>query len=211
MKKNESINELIKLYAGQGSLVKFYVQARSLLLNLNYYAEAFSNAGTIVDIGCGYGVLANYLSLTLPNNDIVGIDIDYKRINSATMTIGQRANITFQIADVTHCSLPDCIGIVMTDFLHHVYPSEQRKILESAFLSLRKGGVLLIAEADSGAKPIYRYWASYLSDRFLYPASKSYFRKSKDWEDILSGLGFKVITVKERNPIIARIMFCCRK
>jgi ubiquinone/menaquinone biosynthesis C-methylase UbiE len=209
--QSRSVNELIELYSGQGIRVRLYVQARVHLLNLHCYPELLPHNGLIVDIGCGYGVMVNHLSLSLPDNQVVGIDLDRKRINSANMTIGKRKNITFHIEDARHWSLPGCTGIVMTDFLHHVSPPDQQKILENAFRSLGKGGTLLISEVDSGAKPFYRYWASYLSDRVLYPLSKSYFRNISEWEDTLSRLGFKVGIVKLRNPIFASILFVCRK
>jgi 2-polyprenyl-3-methyl-5-hydroxy-6-metoxy-1,4-benzoquinol methylase len=209
--QSKSITELTELYTGQGIWVRFYVRARARLLNIQRYPELLPHNGLIIDIGCGYGVLANYLSLHLPKNQVLGIDLNYKRIDSANMSINNRKNITFRIEDASNSALPDCEGIVMTDFLHHVCPPDQQKILENAFLSLRKGGVLLISEADPGAKPFYRYWASYLSDRVLYPLSKSYFRKSSDWENTLSRLGFKVGVVRLRNPIFAGILFTCRK
>ncbi len=209
--KTNLVDELLKLYAGQDGWVKFYVRTRVRLLNIHHYSELLPHQGLIIDIGCGYGVLANYLSLHLSNNRILGIDLDHKRIAAANMTINNRKNITFRTEDAKESALPTCTGIVMTDFLHHVCPSDQRKILENAFRSLKKGGILVIAEADPGAKPFYRYWASYMSDRVLYPLSKSYFRKSEDWENILSSLGFKIEIVKLQNPVFAGILFICRK
>ena len=209
--KNKLIDELVKLYAGQGAWVKFYVRNRVKLLNIHSFSELLPHQGLIIDIGCGYGVLANYLSLCLPDNRILGIDLDRKRIDSANMTIKNRKNITFRSENAEESNLPSCTGIVMTDFLHHVRPPDQQKILENAFICLRKGGTLLIAEADPGAKPLYRYWASFLSDRVLYPLLKSYFRKSDDWVNILSRLGFRVGIVRLKNPIFAGILFVCRK
>ena len=209
--QSKSITQLAELYTGQGIWVRFYVRARARLLNIHRYPELLPHNGLIIDIGCGYGVLANYLSLHLTNNNILGIDLDHKRIESAIMTVNNRKNITFRVEDAKDSALPNCTGIVMTDFLHHVRRHDQQRIIENAFISLRKGGTLLISEADPGAKPLYRYWASYLSDRILYPLSKSYFRKSEDWENILSGLGFEVETVRLRNPIFAGILFICRK
>jgi 2-polyprenyl-3-methyl-5-hydroxy-6-metoxy-1,4-benzoquinol methylase len=209
--QSRSVNELVELYTGQGIGARFYVQSRARLLNLHCYPKLLPHNGLIVDVGCGYGVLANYLSLSLPNNQVVGIDLNRKRIDSANMTVGKRKNITFRIEDAKHWAFPGCTGIVMTDFLHHVSPPDQQKILENVSLSLGKGGMLLISEVDPGAKPFYRYWASYLSDRILYPFSKSYFRNISDWESTLSHLGFKVKVVERPTPFFAGINFVCRK
>jgi 2-polyprenyl-3-methyl-5-hydroxy-6-metoxy-1,4-benzoquinol methylase len=208
---NMSISELTKLYSGQSIWIRFYVWARARLLNIHRYEELLPHNGLIVDIGCGYGVLANYLSLCLSKNEILGIDLNHERIDSANMTIAGRKNITFRVENARDSVLPHCEGIVMTDFLHHVRPTDQLKILENVYFSLGKEGVLIISEADPGAKPFYRYWASYLSDRVLYPLSKSYFRNTSEWETILSRLGFKVTVVKLKNPIFAGVLFTCRK
>ena len=211
MKKDSLGSELIRLYNNQDAYIKFYVKARSRLLKFDHYSKFFSRRGLIIDVGCGYGVLANYLSLYLPDSQIIGIDLNSKRIDAALKTIGSRKNINFLAEDATQWVWPDCTGISMTDFLHHVTPSDQQKILQNVFRSLREGGTLLISEVDPNAKPFYRYWASYLSDRVLYPFSKSYFRSISAWKGTLSRLGFDVRIVKRPNLIFAGINFICRK
>lgn len=204
-------NELSSLYESQDAYIRFYVKVRSRLLKLNYYSQFFSRQGLIIDVGCGYGVLANYLSLYLQDNQIMGIDLNSKRIDVALKTIGNRENISFLIKDVTQWTWPCCIGILMTAFLHHVSPPEQEKILNKAFLSLEKDGILLISEVDPNAKPTFRYWASYLSDRFLYPLTWSYFRKSSELISILTEMGFKVEVVNLGGRIFAGILYICHK
>jgi len=205
------INDLIKLYDDQNIRVKFYVAARFRLLKLEYYLQFIPHGGLIVDAGCGYGVLANYLSLNLPGNRITGIDMNSKRIAAAMQTIGKRGNIEFLARDAIKWDWPTCSGIIMTDFLHHVSPSNQKIVLDRAAQSLGKGGILVISEVDPAAKPFYRYWASYLSDRILYPFSKSYFRTSKYWYGILNNLNFEVKTVRPRDTAFAGIIYVCSK
>jgi SAM-dependent methyltransferase len=209
--RSSLISELVALYDGQDIHVRLYVSGRLKLLRLDYYAGFLPDDGIIVDVGCGYGLVANYLSIYHPRSQIIGIDLNRGRIEAAAKTIGKRGNITFAVEDATKWAWPECTGIVMTDFLHHVTPSDQQKILENASLSLEKGGVLLISEVDPSAKPFYRYWASYLSDRVLYPFSKSYFRTISDWKGTLSRLGFKVKVVERPTPFFAGINFICRK
>ena len=211
MEKNSLVRELISLYNGQHGYVSFYVRARSRLLRLDYYSEILPSQGLVIDVGCGYGVLANYLSLCAPDRQVLGIDLNSKRIGSALETIGSRKNINFLTEDAGRWVWPSCTGISMTDFLHHVRPIEQEMVLSKAFQNLQKDGVLLISEVDPTAKPSYRYWASYLSDRVLYPLSKTYFRKPSDWENALSCLGFNVRIIKLRNPIFGGVLLVCRK
>lgn len=211
MEQNSPVSELIRLYNAQHGYVSFYVRMRGRLLRLDYYSEILPSQGLVIDVGCGYGVLANYLSLCAPDRQVLGIDLSSKRIAAALKTIGSRKNISFLTEDAARWVWPSCTGISMTDFLHHVYPPEQEIVLYKAFQSLQKDGVLLISEVDPTAKPSYRYWASYLSDRVLYPFLKSYFRKPDDWENSLSCLGFNVRIIKTRNPIFGGVLFVCRK
>lgn len=211
MKKISLVSQLVRLYNGQHGYVSFYVRARSRLLTLDYYSDILPSQGLVIDVGCGYGVLANYLSLCAPDRQVLGIDLSSKRIGAALKTIGSRKNIGFLTEDAARWAWRSCAGISMTDFLHHVYPPEQEIVLSKAFQSLQKDGVLLISEVDPTAKPSYRYWASYLSDRVLYPLSKTYFRKPSDWENALSCLGFNVRIIKLRNPIFGGVLLVCRK
>lgn len=205
------VSELIGLYQSHSPLVRFYVKARSRLLKLDYYLKFLPHQGLIIDVGCGYGVLANYLSLNLPHNQIIGIDLNKKRIDAALRTIGSRVNINYLIEDVTQWYWPSCAGIAMTDFLHHVTHDNQEIVLQKAFQSLEKDGVLLISEVDPTIKPVCRFWASYLSDRFLYPWTWSYFRKPADLTGIISRLGFKVQIVNLSDHIFAGVLYICHK
>jgi ubiquinone/menaquinone biosynthesis C-methylase UbiE len=209
--RSDLISELVKLYDGQDIRVKLYVSGRLRLLRLDYYATCLPDDGTVVDVGCGYGLVANYLSIYHPKSHIIGIDLNRSRIEAAAKTIGERGNINFAVEDATKWTWPECAGVVMTDFLHHVTPSDQQKILQNAYRGLRDGGTLLISEVDPGAKPFYRYWASYLADRVLYPFAKSYFRTIVDWKSTLAQLGFKIKVVERPNLFFAGINFICRK
>jgi len=208
---NSLNDKLVELYVGQGIYVRFYVKTRMKLLNLDYYPKFFSHNELLIDVGCGYGVMANYLSLRFPDSQVTGIDLDHKRIDVALKTVGKRENLTFLLKDARDWALPSCTGVIMTDFLHHISRRDQELILHRVFRSLEKGGVLLISEVDPTAKPFHRYWASYLSDRVLYPFSKSHFRKPYEWKSILSSVGFSVKTIKTRNPIFAGIIYVCQK
>ena len=209
--KDSLRSELIRLYESQNAYIRFYVGARARLLKLNYCLKFFPPQGLVIDVGCGYGVLANYLSLCVPDRQVMGIDLSSKRIAAARKTIGSRKNISFLTEDAARWGWPSCTGISMTDFLHHVPPPEQEIVLYKAFQSLQEDGVLVISEVDPTAKPVCKYWASYLSDRFLYPLTWSYFRKPSDLTGILSGLGFKVALINLRSRVFASVLYICRK
>lgn len=206
-----SISQLTKLYRNHDLYTKFYVSARCRLLKLDYYLQFFPRKGLIVDVGCGYGVLANYFSLNLPDAQIIGVDINSKRIAAASKTIGKRGNIKFLAQDIVKWDWPKCTGITMTAFLHHISPANQMLMLDIAYQNLEREGVLLITEVVPDAKPVYRYWAGYLADALLYPFNKTYFRTSEDWFSILHNLNFNVEIARSQSRFLAGVLYICRK
>jgi ubiquinone/menaquinone biosynthesis C-methylase UbiE len=209
--KDSLLNELIRLYNDHDAYVKFYANTRAMLLKPDNYLEFLPHQGLIVDVGCGYGILANYMSLYYSDCKIIGIDMNRKRIDVALKTVGKRENINFIPMDVTQWDWPCCAGVTMTSFLHHIHKDAQEVVLQKAFQGMEKNATLLIMEVDIAIKPVYKYWASYMSDRVLYPLSRSYFRSSADWENILSHLGFDVQIKKLQNPFFSGILLICRK
>jgi len=200
-----------ELYSDQNIWVKLHVAVRSWILQLTYYAKFLPQGGLLIDVGCGRGVMANYLSLLFPECHVIGIDLDQVKIRDAVKTVGGRRNIEFFIKDVSNWDVPECQGAIMTDFLHHINGHLQISVLHNVYKSLEKGGVLLITEVDSASRPIYKYWAAYLSDRALYPFSRSYFRKVSEWQYILSSIGFSVKTLTISNSVFAIVLFVCQK
>ncbi|MBN2463328.1 MAG: class I SAM-dependent methyltransferase [Dehalococcoidia bacterium] len=204
---NNLYNKLADLYTGQGIGVKLYVKVRTKFLNLDEYSDFLPQRGVILDIGCGYGLLSNYLALSSPSRQVIGIDLDQRRIGIASKTVGERGNIGFTLKDAKECDLLPCSGAVMVDFLHHLKPAEQQLTLENIFSSLEKGGTLLIAEIDPTAEPLH---TSYWVDLFLN-REKSHFRKPHDWQIILARVGYKFKIIRSPIPFFARILYVCQK
>jgi 2-polyprenyl-3-methyl-5-hydroxy-6-metoxy-1,4-benzoquinol methylase len=204
-------DKVTSLYRGLGIHARLYSTLRIKLLGMDYCRAYLPDTGTLIDVGCGYGLAANYLALSSSQNMVVGIDLNPKRIEIASKTINNRANISFFLKDAVAWAMQDCAGMIMTDFLHHVSYKDQGAILRSAFDNLKAGGVLLISEVDPTAIPIYRYWQSYLADRILYPFSKIYFRKPSEWEGILTNIGFTVLVHRPKQHVFAKVFYISRK
>ena len=204
-------NRLIALYKGLGLYVSLYVILRARLLDLDYYRPFLPAGGTLIDIGCGYGLAANYLALCFPDMQVIGIDLNPQRIKVALKTVNSRKNIEFLCRDATEWPMQNCEAVIMTDFLHHVAVQNQAAILQLAFNNLHRDGVLLIAEVNPKAKPAYKYWQSALADRILYPHSRCYFRTPPELENTLRNIGFDVSTYRPKSNFFAKIVYICRK
>lgn len=185
------------LYAKQSFYVRSYVAIRLSLglipaRQLNGYLP---DSGTIADIGCGYGVLANELASMNNQRNVMGIDADPVRIEVATATVGQRSNIQFACQDAASASLPELSGAVMVDFLHHLKPPAQAGVLESVAAALQPGGVMVIREVNPVHNPRWKYWMSVAAELVMYPSPKTVKLQNLRPQELtakLSSLGMQV-------------------
>src|SRR5205823_2915110 len=120
-----------QMYANQRRSVRWYVAARLALglLDGDRLSGLLPEQGTIVDLGCGYGLLAHQLAILGPKRHVIGIDADAQRIRVARDTVGSTSSIEFLCADATGLELPPATGIVMVDFLHHIPLQVQPRVL----------------------------------------------------------------------------------
>src|SRR5947209_18095343 len=88
---SDDLGRVRALYARQSVGVRLYVRLRLAfgLLSADLLNSYLAADGTVVDIGCGYGVLANQLALGHEGRSVLGIDSDPRRIGVARSTVGK--------------------------------------------------------------------------------------------------------------------------
>lgn len=160
------------------------------------------NDGTITDLGCGEGLLSNYLALASPKRKIIGFEIAPERLARAKKCV---KNTFFNVGDIVKIQYPPCDAVVIFHVLHHLAnKSAQGIVLEKAKKSLKKGGKLVIVEVH--VKPTLKYLAAWVADHFLVPwvfekrfFTPAYFRKEREWISLLKKMGFKVKVREETS------------
>lgn len=185
-------------------------------------------SGTLLDLGCGQGLL---LALLLASRDRVeqggwprdwprppqlalqGIEIDAERAATAQRALGDRARIV--PADIRDAELPACAVVMLLDVLLYMEEDEQERVLRKAVDALEPGGLLLVREADAGAGFSFAMtrWGERLMeitrgrwrDRLRY-------RSAARWTALLSGFGLSVerVAMSEGTPF-ANLLFVCTK
>lgn len=162
---------------------------REWMLPLKKIDELIPKKGAILELGCGEGVISQYLARESSRN-IIGIDLDESRLPKLTPK-----NLKFIHGDITKYVLPKADGVVISDVLHHIDPSNQVEVLERVYKALNKDGVLIVKEINTEDKirsKLSRFW-----DFVFYPMDKIYFSSAKSLIKTLNKIGFKVSMQKD--------------
>ncbi len=181
-----------------------YDYFRSLILPLKEIDHFIPNQGNIIDLGCGEGVIAKYLARN-KKRIVIGVDKDRSRLPNI-----KNSNLLFQYGDITKIDIKDSNGIVISDVLHHLETSNQKKLITKLAKKLKKGGILIIKEIDT--KEFVRSKLSRFWDLLLYPQDKIFYWDSSDLKNFLISLGFKVKLVRSLRLFPgSTTLFICKK
>lgn len=190
------------------------------LSNFKFWEEPYEvvekmlpEKGLVVDLGCGEGLLSNYLALSSDNRKILGYELDPERLKRANKGI---KNTSFKVGNAVTMSYPKADVFILFHVLHHLPSFEaQKEVLEKIKKTLNAGGKLIIV--DVYMEPSIKYLAAWVADHFLVPwvfekrfYTRAYFRQKKDWLQLLKSLGYNVkVTMEVKGRPFPNIIFEC--
>lgn len=196
--KHANIGEAARAYVRNGGISIAQAYLKHSLVPLSDLLAHLPATGTILDLGCGEGILANLVARAMPGCNIIGHDLDARRIHIAQKN--RQNNASFECADIFN--LPDSRpvdGIILNDVVHHHGFSRHRAILSIALRLLRPGGSLVLKEVDAADKPDLMMTRFF--DTRLYPQDTLCFRTTHDWLSLLHRMGVEdVEIVQVRHP-----------
>ena len=164
-----------------------YLALRKLILPLEEIDSAFPKTGKIIDLGCGQGIIASYLSQT-KSREVIGIDADNLRLPKSN-----QKNLIFMKKDLRSINLSKINGAVISDVLHHLEPKEQKVLIKKVYLALEKNEVLVVKEIDTAE--IIRSRLSGFWDFIFYPKDRIYFNSAVNLKNFLKKTGFSQIKI----------------
>lgn len=103
---------------------------------------------SILDLGCGDGVLTEQLSFLVPNGHVLGIDASAGMIQTAKQF--SRNNLEFHQMDIRDMSYADEFDVIFSNAALH-WLRDHNSLLRSAYHALKPGGILLWNFAGSGS------------------------------------------------------------
>jgi 2-polyprenyl-6-hydroxyphenyl methylase/3-demethylubiquinone-9 3-methyltransferase len=177
---------------------RLFVRARLALAPLEAVA-ARAQGNTILDVGCGHGVLVALLTDGHPERRVVGIDPDERKIAWAKTSIGRQANVEFKacMIETLAAERPGSFdSVIVADVLCLVAKTAWPSFLDAAHRLLRPGGQLLLkdAEDDGSWRVTKALWQERLMVRLLRrtQASGIGFASRQEWYTVLAAAGFVV-------------------
>ena len=113
--------------------------------------------GEILDLGCGYGLVAHWLTLFTPERRVRGVDFDAGKIRVAQATARANARVSFERHDILEWpEFPACDCVLLCDVLHYFPHELKAEVLRKMFQALRPGGCLIIRDAMASENSSHR-------------------------------------------------------
>lgn len=157
--------------------------------------------GTIVDMGCGTGFFLNIISLDNKRRELLGFDVDRRKINVALRSTKGRNNIKFSVADIINkeFNLPlktKCITLI--DVLYYLDFTQKRELLAKCYRALDGEGVIIIKDINKEAslKFLWTFLQEFLAVKVFHitVADGLYFEGRENSVSLLKESGFVVKT-----------------
>jgi 2-polyprenyl-3-methyl-5-hydroxy-6-metoxy-1,4-benzoquinol methylase len=164
--------------------IKIYDLLRTGILPISQIDRCLPKEGTIIDLGCGQGIITTYIAQN-KSRQVIGVDLDTTRLRQSSSK-----NLKFVNANIVTYDMKKPSGIVISDVLHHLSYKDQDKLLIRIAKSLKVGGVFVIKEIDTHEfvrSRLSRFW-----DFVFYPKDKISYSDSTSLPRQLASLGFKV-------------------
>jgi uncharacterized protein (DUF2062 family) len=104
-------------------------------------------SGTVLDLGCGYGMALCFAAFGDNRRRLVGCDLDAHRIAAARQALGN-LNAEVTVADIRQFELPPAGLILILDVLQYLPAPDQPALLKRCCSVLAPGGILVFRVHD---------------------------------------------------------------
>ena len=189
----------LSLYRDQSKGVRFHTAMRAWSAPLQAVVEALPREGSVLDVGCGHGLIANEVALRSPAARVLGIDLSETKIASAKATRGDRDNIDFRLADLQEIDEKHFDAVALIDVLYLVPAASWNSFLGACLQRLKPGGTFVLKEI--GTTPRWKFerlkLQEFMSTRILRitKGETMHFESAETLRDRLLSLGFEDVTI----------------
>lgn len=143
-------HKLTANYVYKGPVEEWYVRIKLAMEDYyKYFESIIPRRAKIVDVGCGYGMLAYMLANTSNERTILGIDYDEDKTGVANHNFSKTERIQFECADALTYNYPYADVFVINDVLHYMDYASQEILMEKCVNKMNEGGMMIIRDSDA--------------------------------------------------------------
>ena len=146
---------------------RFWILRQRFLDEIGQYLPA---SGTVLDIGCGFGLFSLYYAATGAGRLVRGVDLNRRRIGMArraAMRLGLE-NVVYEEGDARDFKGDTVVDAAyMLDIVHHVPRDAVPPLLRQLHRAVAPGGLLLVKDVDT--RPAPKRWFTWALDKAMDP------------------------------------------
>lgn len=174
---------ILKNYIYKGPVLEWYLKIKYRLDGAyELFHHSVPRQATIVDVGCGFGLLSYSLALSSNGRNILGIDYDEDKIEIAKECPVIPSNLKFECHDVINYVFAPADIFILSDMLHYLLKEEQKVLLDKVVANLNQGGKIIIRDGDSDKRKKHK--GTKLTETY---STRSGFNKTKNPLNFISG------------------------
>jgi uncharacterized protein (DUF2062 family)/SAM-dependent methyltransferase len=170
-------------------------------------------SGTVVDLGCGYGMALSFAAFCDSGRRLVGCDLDGHRIAVARRALSV-LNADLRVTDVRGFDFPPSGLILILDVLQYLSSDEQLDLLKRCCSALEPNGILIVRVHDRERG----LWSTITTtfDRLIFAFGTDGVRPltlpAAQYHRVLENAGMQVEERRFRNRLpLAHILFIAKK
>jgi len=170
-------------------------------------------SGTVIDLGCGYGMALGFTAFGESGRRLIGCDLNAHRIAVARQALSS-LNAEVSIGDVRYFGLPPAGLILILDVLQYLPADDQLALLKRCCSALDPDGTLIFRAHDRERG----MWSTITLtlDRLLFLYQRTGTRpltlSAPQYQRALENAGMQVETRRFRNRLpFAHILFIAKK
>ena len=170
-------------------------------------------SGTVVDLGCGYGIALSFAAFGDSSRRLVGCDLDGHRIAVARKALSA-LNADLSVADIRSFELPPAGLILIMDVLQYLGADEQMTLLQRCCSALEPQGVLIfrVHDRERGLWSTITMAFDRLIFAFGHAGTQPLTLRAAEYRSVLKKVGMRVEECRFRNRLpLAHILFIARK
>jgi uncharacterized protein (DUF2062 family) len=210
----ERIRFVNRLFAGCARGDQGFVRWKLRLDRIfGFLAAEDLGSGTVVDLGCGYGMALSFAAFADKRRRLVGCDLDARRIAVARQALSA-LDADLKVADVRGLDLPPAGLILILDVLQYLPAHEQLALLKRCCSALLVEGKLILRVHDSERG----LWSAITMafDRLMFACGRAGVRpltlSAAEYRGALAKAGMQVKERRFRNRLpLAHILFIAEK